>query len=144
MQAGGGQKVRVVLHAIQILDSKEFGKKRGQFRFKARVTSSDGGQETITEFPKEGVYHLSAEPGHNRARVDLPIFEGVVEDDLVVELAGEEQDTVTSHDSLTRYRRTFSGPPSEWADFYGPGEDHPDTDPENMPDWRVWYKIEIL
>jgi hypothetical protein len=55
-----------------------------------------------------------AEPHHLR---------GPVEDHLVVELNGEELDTLTKNDQLDSYRREFRGRPSSWIGWYGPGDD---------------------
>lgn len=136
--------IRVTLKWIQITDNLEFGRdKQGEFVFTARVASDEEETGTLTRLPKEGTWFISQKPGKNRLALDEVLFEGEVEDRLVVELSGEEQDRVTASDQLQRYRREFSGPPSSWIGLHAPG-DEADDDPENMPNWRIGYEIERL
>lgn len=137
-----GQKIRVVLRAIQILDDLEpFFKKRGEFRFNARIHSNNNGGILVeTRFPESGVWHISDKPGQNRIPLDLPIFEGHIEDHLAVEIAGTEVDRLKADDHLHTYKRVFTGSPDSWVGNYGPGDE--EIDPENVGNWRIWYKIE--
>jgi hypothetical protein len=59
-----------------------------------------------------------------------------------VELMGEELDMLSANDQLDRYERSFAGAPGTWLGVYGPGDDEPTDDPENMSNWRVNYVIE--
>jgi hypothetical protein len=147
-QTGG--RIRVVLRWIQILDIMEPAwKETGEFRFTTRVSTENGGgivQEN--RFPDKGHYSISDHPAWNKVVLNRTIFEGPVEDHLVVELNGEELDTLTANDQLDSYRREFRGPPDLWAGWYGPGEDgaaeiNP-ADPENMSNWRVCFIIEQI
>lgn len=143
------ERIRVVLRWIQILDKMEpFYKDRGEFRFSSRVATDAGGSVQETRFPTEGYYEISDHPAWNKLNLDKVIFEGEVDQKLVVELRGEEIDTLSANDQLDRYQRVFNGPPSEFLGIYGPGEDLAqgastvEGDPENMSNWRVNYIIE--
>lgn len=136
-----GEKVRVVLRWIQILDRKEpFFKKRGEFVFRSRIFSEDGGPVAEQRLPAEGVFEISDDPSENRLRLDVPLFEGLVADHLAIELTGEEQDVTSANDELNPYRRIFRGPPATWLGSYGPGDER--IEPEDLGDWRIWYRIE--
>jgi len=142
MESQSGERIRIVLRSIQILDRKEpFFKKRGEFRFQARVAVGPSNTVVETRFPENGVYYMSDEPGHNWLRLDLPIFEGEAADQLAVELLGEEVDELSANDHLNPYRRIFTGTPENWVGSYGPG-DLEAIEPEDIGDWRVWYSIE--
>jgi predicted RNA-binding Zn ribbon-like protein len=70
------------------------------------------------------------------------LFEGDVEDHLVVELFGEELDTFSANDELDRYRREFRGPVDDWVALYE-SADEGSSDPEAMSNWRrISYIIE--
>lgn len=132
--------VRVTLKWIQITDNLELGRdKQGEFVFTARIEGD--GKETVTRLPGEGAWFISQKPGKNRVKLDEVLFEGEVEDRLVVELSGKEQDRITGHDTLHPYRREFSGPVSSWVGLHGPG-DEGDEDPESMLNWRIGYQID--
>ena len=143
-----GGRIKVVLRWIQILDIMEPAwKDKGEFRFSTRVsTENRGGAVKEMRFPESGHYDISDHPAWNKVVLNRTIFEGDVDDHLVVELMGEELDTFTPNDQLDSYRREFRGPPSSWTGWYGPGDDtgaefNP-ADPENMSNWRVCYIIE--
>jgi hypothetical protein len=143
-----GGRIRVVLRWIQILDKMEPAwKEKGEFRFTSRVaTENGGGLVQEMRFPEQGHYDISDHPAWNKVVLNRTIFEGSVQDHLVVELRGEEIDTLTANDQLDAYRREFRGAPSGWIGWYGPGDDsgadiNP-ADPENMSNWRVCYVIE--
>jgi hypothetical protein len=136
-------RVRVTLKWIKILDKLEpWFKETGEFRFRSKISSENqGGFSAETRFPEEGHYSLSDKPGWNFVTLNKVLFEGEVEDHLVVELFGEEIDTFSANDELDRYKREFSGPPDEWVGLYEPA-DEGSSDPENMSNWRVSYVIE--
>lgn len=137
------ERVRVTLRWIQILDNMEpFYKERGEFRFTARVAGDGGAGAQETRFPTEGHYEISDHPAWNKLNLDRVIFEGEVENQLTVELMGEELDTLSTNDQLDHYKRVFTGAPTSWAGSYGPGDEGRSTDPENMTNWRVNYSIE--
>jgi hypothetical protein len=137
-----GQRVRVVLERIQILDDLDpFIKGQGEFRFRGRAHSrNNGGLSTELRFPQRGHYSISDVPGHNTVQFDLVLFEGFVEDHLAVELTGIEMDTFDRDDKLCSYRRVFDGPPDRWLGAYGPRDEKIDL--EDLDAWRVWYRIE--
>jgi hypothetical protein len=146
-QTGG--RIKVVLRWIQILDKMEPAwKEKGEFRFTARVSSENrGGVVREMKFPEEGHYDISDHPAWNKVVLNRTIFEGEIDDHLVIELGGEEVDTFTKNDVLDSYRREFRGRPKSWAGWYGPGDDVPPdevntADPENMSNWRICYIIE--
>lgn len=145
-QTGGN--IRVVLRWIQILDKMEPAwKEKGEFRFTTRVSSENrGGVQRELRFPESGHYDISDHPAWNKVVLNRTIFEGSIDDHLVVELMGEELDMLSANDQLDTYRREFRGNPSSWVGWYGPGEDDSaeinPADPENMSNWRVCYIIE--
>lgn len=141
------ERIKVRLHWVQILDKLEpFYKERGEFRFRARVTTDGGTQVQETRMPSEGHYEISDHPAWNKLNLDRVLFEGEVSERLTVELMGEEVDTLSANDQLDHYERSFEGSPGSWLGRYGPGDDdaeppRPD-DPENMTTWRIAYSIE--
>ena len=138
-------RIRVTLKWIKILDKLEpFFKETGEFRFRSRVSSENsGGLSEETRFPEEGHYSLSDKPGWNFVTLNKVLFEGDVEDHLVVDLLGEEIDLLSANDELDRYRREFKGPVDDWAVLYEPA-DEGSSDPEAMSNWRISYIIERL
>lgn len=148
-QTGG--RIKVVLRWVQILDKLEPAwKEKGEFRFTARVSSENGGG-IVKEmrFPEQGHYDISDHPAWNKVVLNRTIYEGPIEDHLVVELNGEEIDTLSKNDQLDSYRREFRGNPKNFAGWYGPGDDVPPdqvnpADPENMSNWRICYVIEVI
>jgi hypothetical protein len=136
-------RIRVTLKWIKILDKLEpFFKETGEFRFRSNVSSENsGGLAEETRFPEEGHYSLSDKPGWNFVTLNKVLFDGNVEDHLVVELFGEEIDTFSANDELDRYRREFSGPVDDWVGLYEPADEGSD-DPEAMSNWRISYIIE--
>lgn len=143
-----GGRIKVVLRWIQILDKMEPAwKEKGEFRFTTRVSSDNGNQRVEMKFPEQGHYDISDHPAWNKVVLNRTIFEGTVSDHLVVELNGEELDTMSANDQLDSYRREFTGDPRTWAGWYGPGDDasaavNP-ADPENMSNWRICFVIEV-
>ena len=83
---------------------------------------------------------------NKKDNLDRVVFEGAVDDHLVVEFFGEELDTFSANDELDHYQREFRGPVEEWVGRYAPGEDLPEDtpsdDPESMTNWRICYYIE--
>ena len=140
MTGEAGQRIKVVLRWIQILDKMEpFFKETGEFVFQARVES--GSQVDELRFPEEGYYSISDKPGWNRLeKLNKVLFDGVPSDRMVVELMGEELDKFTANDHLDHYRREFTGSPDQWIGHYEP-VDEGSVDPENMKSWRVCYDI---
>ena len=138
-------RIRVTLKWIKILDKLEpFFKETGEFRFRSRVSSENsGGLSEETRFPEEGHYSLSDKPGWDFVTLNKVLFEGDVEDHLVVDLLGEEIDLLSANDELDRYRREFKGPVDDWAGLYEPA-DEGSSDPEAMSNWRISYIIERL
>ncbi|WP_406230153.1 hypothetical protein [Nocardia sp. NBC_01009] len=72
--------------------------------------------------PRKG-YHLSDKPGRNTVHINLPLFEGVVENDIAMEITGIEMDTFDTYDKLRPSRRVYTGLPAEWLGSIGPGAD---------------------
>jgi hypothetical protein len=142
MGQNDGKHVRVILRWIQIKDKLEpFYETHGEFQFKSRVSSGDAVMKT--RLPEEGYWEISDQPRFNRVTgIDKVLFDGQAGDSLVVELFGEEVDSVSANDPLDDYRREFDGPAEEWAGLHLPGNEGL-SDPENMPLWRVGYEIEV-
>lgn len=141
----GGKVIRVILRWVQVLDNLEaFFKKKGEFRFKARVSSENFGgihQETI--LPESGGYYkVSDHVRWNKLdKMNRVLFEGRVKDHLKIALTGEELDWFSRNDPLDPYERVFSGDPGQWIGRHAPGDEGPE-DPENVGNWRVCYDIE--
>jgi hypothetical protein len=135
-----GDRIRVILKWIQILDKLEPAyKEKGEFRFTARV-SNDLGESRETKMPESGHYSISDHPAWNKLTMDKLIFEGAPGNKLTVQLDGEEIDLFSANDHLDHYQREFTGPLDEWLGWYGPGDER-STDPENLSNWRVCYEI---
>ena len=144
-------RIRVTLRWIKILDKLEpfflepFFKETGEFRFSSKIsTNNAGGFSQETQFPEEGHYSLSDKPGWNFVTLNKVLFEGDVEDHLVVELMGEEIDLVSANDQLDKldkYERVHQGPVDDWLGLYEPA-DEGSADPEAMTNWRISYIIE--
>jgi len=143
MSANAGKTVQVILRWIQVLDKLEpVFKDHGEFFFTTTVTS--GNQTESYRLPEEGHWEVSDHPRFNKIdKIDLIIFEGPVGDSLTVELQGEEIDQLSDNDSLELYRRIFEGDPATWAGRQRPGDEGP-SDPENLPNWRVCYDVNII
>lgn len=145
MSDGNGQRIKVTVQWVQILDNLEPAfKEKGEFVFRSVVTSNNlPGQKHESRFPATGHISISDQPVVNKEIIKWVIFEGEVSDHLVVELYGEELDKFSANDHLDDYRREFAGPVAGWLGTYGPGEDFKsddhdhDDDPEMMSNWRV-------
>jgi hypothetical protein len=137
-----GKHVRLVLERVQLDDDHDpFIKDAGEFRFRARVASrNNGGLLSEVRFPARGRYHLSDREGRNTVEVELPLFEGFVEDHLAVEIRGIDMDTFDPDDALCPYRRVLTGAPESWLRRYGPGGET--IEPEDLGGWRLWYRLE--
>lgn len=142
MSANAGKTVRVILRWIQVLDKLEpVFKDYGEFFFTTTVTS--GNHLESYRLPEEGHWEVSDHPRFNKIdKIDLIIFEGAAGDSLTVQLEGEEVDQLSENDALEKYSRTFTGEPSTWVGRHRPGDEGPD-DPENLPNWRVCYDVEV-
>jgi len=142
MTLNEGKRVRVVLRWIQIKDALEpFFKEHGEFRFRSRVSS--GGTVREEHVPEEGHWTISDHPRFNKVdEIDRVLFDGPAGDRLVVELFGEELDSLSANDPLDPYRREFYGSAEEWAGLYTPG-DEGRGDPENLALWRVGYEVTV-
>jgi hypothetical protein len=136
-------RIRVTLQWIKILDKMEpFFKETGEFRFSSKIsTDNAGGFSSETRFPEEGHYSLSDKPGWNFVTLNKVLFEGEVEDHLIVELMGEEIDLMSANDQLDKYERVHQGPVDDWIGLYEPADEGSD-DPEAMSNWRISYIIE--
>jgi hypothetical protein len=136
-------RVRVILRWIQIKDNKEaIWDDEGEFRFRSRVTTA--GQTRELEFPEQGYWSISDHPRRNKVdRIDKVLYEGEVGDSMIVELSGVELDQMSANEELTPYRREYTGDPKSWAGRHQPA-DEGSSDPENMPDWRLCYDIELV
>ena len=135
-------RIRVILRWLQIKDNKEAAwDDEGEFRFRAKVTTR--GLTHEVRFPEAGYWSISDHPRRNKVeKIDKVLFEGDVGDTMVVELFGEELDTLSANDPLESYRREFTGPPSSWLGAHHPTDEGP-GDAENLSDWRVCYDIEL-
>jgi hypothetical protein len=137
-----GQRIRVVLEKIQILDDREpFFKGKGEFRFYSKVyTPANGGIVQKHTFPAKGHYSLGDKPGENEVKLGQVIFDAYAGRVLSVQIGGLELDTFDPDDRLCAYRRIFKGQPGEWIGTYA---DHKgEMNIENVGGWKVWYRVE--
>jgi hypothetical protein len=139
-----GQRIRVILRMIQILDNLEPAwEDEGEFRFHVKVSSRNKGgwTEEFTLPRKKKFYRISDNPAWNRRRLDEVLFEGEVEDHFELEIRGEEIDLLSANDELDTYHRVWEGPPQDWIGHYRPGDEGSD-DPERMSNWWAYIEIE--
>jgi len=143
MTDDGDRKIRVILRWIQIKDKLEpFFKEHGEFFFRTKV--STGSEVAETRLPETGHWEISDHPRFNKVdKIDKVLFEGTAGSSMVVELFGEEIDTLSANDHLDPYRKEFSGPPESWVGRQAPGDEGSD-DPENLSNWRLCYDIELV
>lgn len=143
MSNAAPERIRVILRWIQVLETHEpFFKKAGEFRFVATIGAGENGRVTKTHLPEKGHLTISSSFAQNKVTFDKVLFEDDVRDSLTIEVTGEEVDLLTKNDQLPTYRREFSGSPEAWIGWYGPGDDTPGEDPENLKSWRLCYVIE--
>ncbi len=132
-----GSKVRVVLERIRINGDDD-----PKFVFNTAVFSpNNGGQLQEHRFPKSGALKISELEDGVEVVLDAIIFEGYVEDDLRVQIAGTEKEIFHSDEMLGKYTRLFRGSPSKWFGSYGPHDETP-IEPEDQISWEIWYRIE--
>ena len=126
-------RIRVTLRWIKILDNLEpFFKETGEFRFRSKVSSEAGeGFSHETRFPEEGHYSLSDKPGQNYVTLNKTLYEGEADENLTVELYGEEIDLMSANDQLDHYVRELRGSVDDWVGLYEPA-DEGSGDPEAM------------
>lgn len=143
---GGPRLIRVTLRGLEVKEVKEDLKDGvGELSFDAVV--APGLQEARAvrrRFPEAGVIELR--PGQ-RVEANALLFEGYVEEGapLLVTLGGREHDWTACEEKLdpyATYRRVFRGPVDSWAGEHGPGDEK--RDPEELADWRVWLRIDVL
>lgn len=137
-----GQRLKVTLEKIQILDDREpFFKGKGEFRFYTKVhTPDNGGLSQKNIFPEKGHFKLGDNPGENEVAIKQVIFDDFVENILSVQIGGLELDTFDPDDELCTYKRIFKGSTEEWIGQYAAhtGE----MNMEHIGGWKVWYGIE--
>jgi len=142
-----GYRVRVVLEAVELKESKDRDEKN-ELRFAAFVApEGDGARATRTLLPT-----IDAVPGQ-RVEIDVVLYEGIVErrDSLLLVIAGAELDlreryaqaklSSLASDPLARYVRRLAPSAPSWAGRYEPRDEK--KDPEELEDWRVWYRVEV-
>ncbi len=148
-QAAAPLRIRVTLRYIEILDSKDVDT-HGEFRFRFRAGVPERDDIRESRIPEEQNAHLaiSEHPAMNRLSLGTVLFDGYVErgESLLVEAEGEEIDRLTPNDSLTPYRRVFSGPVEAALGEHGPWDEGGDgvNDPEQLGDWRFAYAVEAV
>jgi hypothetical protein len=137
-----GQRLKVVLEKIQILDDREpFFKGKGEFRFYSKVYSPDNnGVVQKNVFPKKGYFTLGEADGENEIELKSVIFDDYVENALSIQIGGLELDTFDPDDLLCTYKRLFQGKPEDWIGEYAAHDGEMNT--ENLGGWKVWYRVE--
>jgi len=137
-----GQRLRVTLDKIQILDDREpFFKGKGEFRFYSRVfTPDNGGIITKHTFPRSGYFSRGEAAGENEIQLEQVIFDDFVEKALYIQIGGLELDTIDPDDQLCTYKRLFNGKPLEWIGEYAAHSGEMNV--EDVGGWRLWYRVE--
>jgi hypothetical protein len=141
-----GHRVRVTLEAIELTDLDD-RKGSDELHFAAMVApDGDRRRATIRRLPIRG-----AKVGE-RAELNEVLFDGVLADAgwLAIAFAGTEVDLRSylaergkkGGKTLARYVRRLRGPVPSWAGRYEPRDERPD--PEELEDWRVWYRVEVI
>lgn len=139
------KRVRITLEAVQIKDGKESFGDPGEFHFESVVApQGDGSRAVRSRFPEEKVIRLVEDKVY---RIEHLIFDGYVEDSaaLVIAIGATEHDWTRKGDRLdplARYRRTLVGAVDTWAGNYVPGDEK--RDPEELSDWNVWLRVDVL
>ena len=143
MGVNSGKRIRVILRWIQVKDKLEpFFKEYGEFFFRTKVTS--GAMTVEHRLPEKGHWEISDHPRFSRVdKIDRILFEGEPGDTMVIEMFGEEIDTLSENDHLDPYRRELSGECEDWTGAYVPSDEGSD-DPEEMSNWRLRYDIELI
>lgn len=137
-----GQKIKVILEKIQIVNDREpFFKGKGEFRFSAKVATSDnGGLSKEFTIPNHGHYSISDNSGENEIELNIIILDNFVENNLFIQIGGIELDTFDPDDRLNSYKRDFSGKPENWIGNYFPKNGEPSM--EDLGDWKIFYRVE--
>jgi hypothetical protein len=136
-----GQRLKVTLEKVQILNREPFIKGKGEFRLFSRVHSpNNGGVGQKNAFPEKGHFTIGENPGENEIKIDRVIFDDFVEDTLLVQVGGLELDKFEPDDRLCTYKRLFTGEPGEWIAEYAATDE--EISLENVGGWKVWYRIE--
>lgn len=137
-----GQRLRVILDKIQILDDREpFFKGKGEFRFYSKVFSPDnGGILTKHTFPSSGYFSRGEAAGENEIQLEQVIFDDFVEKALFIQIGGLELDTIDPDDQLCTYKRLFTGKPLDWIGGYAAHSGEMNI--EDVGGWKVWYRVE--
>jgi hypothetical protein len=138
-----GQRLKITLEKIQILDDQEpFFKGKGEFRFYSKVyTPDNGGLIQKNTFPQNGHFSLGDKAGQNEVKFDKIIFDDFVENKLSVQIGGLELDTFDPDDKLCTYKRIFDGNIEDWIGNYADHDGEMNT--ENLGSWKVWYRVEF-
>jgi len=137
------QKIRVKVEQIQILnDHDPFLKGKGEFRFHARIKTDTITSPVEVKFPKQGAYSISDHPGKNIVKLNEVLYEGTVNEYLAIQVMGIEMDTFDPDDNLCSYKRIFTGKSDSWFGVMGPNDET--IEPEDLGDWRIWYRIEKI
>lgn len=136
-----GQPIRVVLEKIRITDDREpWWKGKGEFKFQSRVSTPNNGNQTQKrELPWDKYYSRGARAGENEIILEESVFEGYVENKLLIEVGGVELDTFDADDRLSTYKREFMGAPATWIGSYSP---QASGGVEDTGGWQIWYRVE--
>ncbi len=141
-------RIRVTLEKVRILKDREpWFKGRGEFSFTSFVSfNGDACRDHRVRVPLRGNFKISDEPGRNEQEINVCVFDGYVAetDDMTLFILPTEDDWLDPDDRLTLFKRRFARPPETWVGTYRPGDEAAPADPEKLPDWMVWYRIESL
>jgi hypothetical protein len=141
-------RIRVVLEKVRILnDHDPWIKGAGEFDFLACVSfNNDSCRKHWHRVPLKGSYKISDWPSKNEQALNVCVFDGYAaeEDNMSISLLPVEEDWLDPDDELSLYSRHLNGPPETWVGRHSPGDEPPQSDPEMLSDWLLWYRIESV
>lgn len=139
-----GHRVRITLEAVQIDDLD--GDDDAKLAFAAVVApNGDRARAKTTRLPI-----VRAKLG-KKVEIGELVYDGIVTDpsSLVIGLSGSEVELRSylaerpkDGKRLARYLRRLTGSVASWAGDYEPRDECPD--PEELEDWKVWYRVEVI
>jgi photosystem II stability/assembly factor-like uncharacterized protein len=140
--------IRVILEKVRIVDDHDpWFKGAGEFHFTTVVSFNDDEcRRHFRRIPQKGRLKIHDKAGRNEREINECIFDGYVaeSDRMEISILPIEEDWLDPDDPLSRYRRTFDGPPEMWLGRYTPGDESSTKDPEMLKDWYVWYRVESV
>lgn len=134
-------RVRITLEGIEIGSGSDHLDAEKALMFDSLVVpGGDRERAVLRRFPQPGGI---ARPEKGVCKgLSIVIFDGALADgdDLMIAVGPHGHDPVKG--KLTAYRRRLFGPVRSWVGQYGPDDEK--RDPEELRDWRLRYRVELL